>query len=169
VRRIQIFWSAGRPINRETGIRPSGASSILIPASEWIKKKEFNYPKAPQRASDFLSLSPLKFNNTVLLIKKLNSLKPRGKRQGEDDSPANKPYLGNIGYSGQSRPAFEHNRYHIFIFPRRHRIEQSPPDYCFMSQNLPPNSGGLVSVDPLHGPLHKSFRLHLTSGFMRRV
>jgi hypothetical protein len=107
----------GRSINRETGIRPSGASSILIPASEWIKKEEFNNPKAPQRASDFLSLSPLKFNNTILLIKKLNSLKPRGKRRGEDDSPANKVYLGNIGHSGQFRSAFEHNRYHNIHFP----------------------------------------------------
>ena len=103
----------GRSINRETGIRPSGASSILIPTSEWIEKEEFIYTGAPQRASDFLSLSPLKFNYASQLTKKLNTLKPKGKRRGEDDSPANKAYLGNIGYSGKFRSAFEYSRYHI--------------------------------------------------------
>jgi hypothetical protein len=48
-------------------------------------------------------------------------------------------------------------------------VSSNLPDYCFMSQNLPLNSGGLVSVDPLHGPLRNSFRLYSTSGFMRRV
>lgn len=100
-----------------TGIRPSGASSILVPTSEWTKKEEFNYPGPPRPASDFLSLSPLQLNTTLQLHKKLSALKPKGKRRGEDDSAANKPYLGNIGYSGQYRSAFEHNRYHIvFLF-----------------------------------------------------
>jgi len=97
--------------NPETGIRPSGASSILVPTSEWTKKEEFNYPGRPQLASDFLSLSPLQFNTVLQLHKKLSVLKPKGKRRGEDDSAANKPYLGNIGYSGQYRSSFEHNRY----------------------------------------------------------
>jgi hypothetical protein len=40
-------------------------------------------------------------------------LKPKGKRQGEDDSAANKVFLGDIGQAGQSRSTFEHNRYRI--------------------------------------------------------
>jgi hypothetical protein len=92
------------------GIRPSGASSILIPTSEWIKNEAFRYPGTPQSASDFLSLSPLQFNGVLQLSKKLNSLKPKGKRRGEDDSAANKVYLGNVGQSGKFRSAFEHNR-----------------------------------------------------------
>jgi len=101
--------------SRETGIRPSGASSILIPTSEWIKKEAFRYPGTPQSASDFLSLSPLQFNASLQLSKKLNSLKPKGKRRGEDDSAANKVYLGNVGQSGKFRSAFEHNRYQLIL------------------------------------------------------
>ena len=111
---------------RETGIRPSGASSILIPTSEWVKNEAFRYPGTPQPASDFLSLSPLQFNSSLQLSKKLNSLKPKGKRRGEDDSAANKAYFGNVGQSGKFRSAFEHNRY-IFIlhFILSIRIEPS--------------------------------------------
>ncbi|KAI0006174.1 hypothetical protein BJV74DRAFT_802632 [Russula compacta] len=94
------------------GIRPSGASSILVPTSEWImtKKEAFRYPGTPQLASDFLSLSPLQFNDSTQLAKKLSALKPKGKRRGEDDSAANKVYLGSLGQSGQFRSAFEDNR-----------------------------------------------------------
>lgn len=108
----------------ETGIRPSGASSILIPTSEWIKNEAFRYPGTPQSASDFLSLSPLQFNGSLQLSKKLNSLKPKGKRRGEDDSAANKVYFGNVGQSGKFRSAFEHNRYNSFCissFPLSYR------------------------------------------------
>ena len=99
----------------EIGIRPSGASSILVPASEWIKKEEFRYIGSPQSASNFLSLSPLKFNNAYQLAIKLNALKPKGRKPGEDDSAANKVYLGEIGQSGQFRSAFEHNRYQFVL------------------------------------------------------
>ncbi|KAI0256849.1 hypothetical protein BJV78DRAFT_1167398 [Lactifluus subvellereus] len=98
------------------GIRPSGASAILVPTSEWIKKEDFNYPGTPQPASDFLSLSPLQFDNASQLARKLNALKPKGKRRGEDDSAANKIFLGDIGQAGQFRSAFEHSRllFHAF-------------------------------------------------------
>jgi hypothetical protein len=120
--------------NRETGIRPSGASSVLVPTSEWTKKEEFNYPGRPQLASDFLSLSPLQFDTALQLHKKLSALKPKGKRRGEDDSAANKLYLGNIGYSGQYRSSFEHNRYHIVLlfFACHDYVELSHSDCYFM-------------------------------------
>ncbi|KAH9996837.1 hypothetical protein BJV77DRAFT_131351 [Russula vinacea] len=53
------------------GIRPSGASAILIPTSEWIKNEAFRYPGTPHLAADFLSLSPLQFNSALQLNKKL--------------------------------------------------------------------------------------------------
>jgi hypothetical protein len=125
---VRVFDS-GRYIffSRETGIRPSGASSILYPTSEWIKNEAFRYPGTPQPASDFLSLSPLQFDGSLQLSKKLNSLKPKGKRRGEDDSAANKVYLGNVGQSesGKFRSAFEHNRYQLiphFCFPLSYRV-----------------------------------------------
>jgi hypothetical protein len=106
---------SGATFNLQTGIRPSGASSILVPTSEWIKNEAFRYPGTPQPASDFISLSPLQFDGSLQLAKKLNSLKPKGKKPGEDDSAANKVYLGNTGQSGHFRSAFEHNRYHFVL------------------------------------------------------
>jgi len=157
--------------NRGTGIRPSGASSILVPTSEWTKKEDFNYPGRPQLASDFLSLSPLQFSTTLQLHKKLSALKPKGKRRGEDDSAANKPYLGNIGYSGQYRSAFEHNRYPIVLlfFACRDYVKLSRSDCYFMLPNPPPTSGGSVSAGPLRGPRHKPFRSSSMSGLTRKV
>jgi hypothetical protein len=108
-------FSLGATFIREIGIRPSGASAILIPTSEWIKNEAFRYPGTPHLVADFLSLSPLQFNSALQLYKKLTSFKPKGKRPGEDDSAANKPYLGNVGQSGRFRSAFEHNRYHIVL------------------------------------------------------
>lgn len=100
----------------ETGIRPSGASSILVPASECIRKDVFSYVR-PQDASDFLSLSPLQYSDAAQLLKRLNALKPKGKRKGEDDSAANKMFFGNTGEAGLVRSAFEHNRYHVILCP----------------------------------------------------
>jgi hypothetical protein len=155
--------------SRETGIRPSGASSILIPTSEWIKKEAFRYPGTPQSASDFLSLSPLQLNGPLQLSKKLNSLKPKGKRRGEDDSAANKVYLGNAGQSGKFRSAFEHNRYQHAFLPFHYHIEPSHSDCSFMPPNPPIISGGSVSVGPLRGPLPKSFPSFSMSGLTRTV
>jgi hypothetical protein len=162
---------SGATFNCETGIRPSGASSILVPTSEWIKNEAFRYPGTPQLASDFLSLSPLQFNGSLQLFKKLNSLKPKGKRRGEDDSATNKVYLGNTAQSGQFRSAFEHNRYHFVLYfpPCRDRIEPSRSDCYFMPPNPPPTSGGSVSVGPPRGPLRKSFRSFSMSGLTRKV
>ncbi|KAH9966817.1 hypothetical protein BC827DRAFT_1178574 [Russula dissimulans] len=106
----EVIFGLGPLVELVLGIRPSGASSILVPASEWIKKEEFHYPGRPQPASNFLSLSPLKFNNAYQLATKLNTLKPKGRKPGEDDSAANKAYLGQVGQSGQFRSVFEHNR-----------------------------------------------------------
>lgn len=169
---VRIFDPSATSFNsRETGIRPSGASSILFPTSEWTKNAAFRHPGTPQPASDFLSLSPLRFDDSLQLFKKLNSLKPKGKKKGEDDSAANKVYLGNVGHSGKFRSAFEHNRYqfilHFFLF--RCRIEPSHLDYSFMPPNPPLISGGSVSVGPFRGPLPKSFRSFSTSGLTRKV
>jgi hypothetical protein len=101
----------------ETGIRPSGASSILVPASECIRKEVFNYSRTPQHTSDFLSLSPLQYSDAAQLLKRLNALKPKGKRRGEDDSAANKMFFGDTGQAGPSRSAFEYNRYHVILRP----------------------------------------------------
>jgi hypothetical protein len=101
----------------ETGIQPSGASSILIPASECTRKEVFNYSRTPQYAYDFLSLSPLQYSDTAQLLKRFNALKPKGKRRGEDDSAANKVFLGDTGQAGPFRSAFEYNRYHVILRP----------------------------------------------------
>ena len=101
----------------ETGIRPSGASSILVPASECIRKEVFSYSRTPQSASDFLSLSPLQYSDAAQLLKRFNALKPKGKRRGEDDSAANKIFLGDTGQAGHFRSAFEYNRYHVILRP----------------------------------------------------
>ncbi|KAI9437821.1 hypothetical protein BJY52DRAFT_1325281 [Lactarius psammicola] len=92
------------------GIRPSGASSILVPASECVRKEVFSYSRTPQPASDFLSLSPLQYSDASQLVKRLNALKPKGKRRGEDDSAANKIFLGDTGQAGHFRSTFEYNR-----------------------------------------------------------
>ncbi len=113
----------------DTGILPSGASSILVPASECIRKEVFSYSRTSQLASDFLSLSPLQYSDVSQLIKRLNALKPKGKRRGEDDSAANKIYLGDTGQAGHFRSAFEHNRYHVILRPYlRDYIEPPCPD-----------------------------------------
>ncbi|KAH9005310.1 hypothetical protein EDB86DRAFT_2882847 [Lactarius hatsudake] len=92
------------------GIQPSGASSILVPASECVRKEVFSYSRSPQSASDFLSLSPLQYSDVSQLVKRFNALKPKGKRRGEDDSAANKIFLGDTGQAGHFRSAFEYNR-----------------------------------------------------------
>lgn len=97
----------------ETGIWSSGASSILVPASEYVRKEVFSYSRSPQPASDFLSLSPLQYSDVSQLVKRFNALKPKGKRRGEDDSAANKIFLGDTGQAGHFRSAFEYNRYHV--------------------------------------------------------
>jgi hypothetical protein len=174
---LQWNWSKVRAFgpgryfiySRETGIRPSGASSILIPTSEWIKNEAFRHPGTPQPASDFLSLSPLQLYGSFHLSKKLNSLKPKGKRRGEDDSATNKVYFGQSD-SGKFRSAFEHNRYNTFYissFP--YRIEPSHSDYSFMPPNPPLISGGSVSASPLRGPLPESFRSFSMSGLTRKA
>lgn len=101
----------------ETGIRPSGASSILVPASECIRREVFDYSRTPQYASDFLSLSPLQYSDAAQLLKRLNALKPKGRRKGEDDSAANKTFFGDTGQAGPIRSVFEYNRYHVILRP----------------------------------------------------
>jgi hypothetical protein len=117
------------------GIRPSGASAILVAISEWTKKEAFNCRGTPQLASDFLSLSPLQFDDVSQLAKKLITLKPKGKRRGEDDSSANKAFLGSLTQAGEFRSAFEHSRYniilHFFSF-LVDRVGLLSPGYCSM-------------------------------------
>jgi hypothetical protein len=163
-------WIWGSHERFWTGIRPSGASSILIPSSGWVKKEGFNYPGTPQPRSNFLSLSPLQFNGSAQLAKKLGTLRPKGRKRGEDDSAANKVYIGSVGQSGQFRSAFEHNRYHdVLQFFCCDRLELSRPDYFFMPPSPPSTTGSSVSVGPLHGPLRKSFRSSSMSGLTRKV
>ncbi|KAI0273444.1 hypothetical protein BC834DRAFT_853839 [Gloeopeniophorella convolvens] len=114
------------------GIRPSGASSLLVPVSEWVRSIAFQNPGSPHHAADFLSLSPLWFDDIAELAKKLNALKPKGRRAGEDDSAANKAFLGNSDDSGRFRSAFEQNRLLFHAFQpasdvRRFGLSRSAP------------------------------------------
>ncbi|KAF8274876.1 hypothetical protein EI94DRAFT_1711916 [Lactarius quietus] len=123
------------------GIRPSGASAILVPASECIRKEVFSYSRTPQHASDFLSLSPLQYSDAAQLLKTLNALKPKGKRKGEDDSAANKIYLGNTGQAGHFRSAFEYNR--LFF----HALDPSSGVWRYgLSRSSPWTAAQIVSV-----------------------
>lgn len=106
----QAIFGPRSSVELVLGIQPSGASSILIPASECTRKEVFNYSRTPQYAYDFLSLSPLQYSDTAQLLKRFNALKPKGKRRGEDDSAANKVFLGDTGQAGPFRSAFEYNR-----------------------------------------------------------
>jgi hypothetical protein len=117
-----------------------------VAISEWTKKEAFNAPGTPQPASDFLSLSPLQFGDVSQLAKKLIALKPKGKRRGEDDSSANKAFLGSITQAGQLRSAFEHSRYNIistFSF-LINRVGLLSPGYCFMPLSIPLTFGDSV-------------------------
>jgi hypothetical protein len=55
------------------------------------------------------------------------------------------------------------------IYSCHDNVEPSCLDYYFMPPNLPPSSGGSVSVGPLCGPLRKSFRSFSMSGLTRKV
>ncbi|KAI9507364.1 hypothetical protein F5148DRAFT_120411 [Russula earlei] len=137
----QAIFGSESSVELVLGIRPSGASSILISSSQWVKKEGFHHPGTPQPASNFLSLSPLKFNNAFQLARKLSALKPKGKRRGEDDSATNKAYLGQVGQSGQFRSAFEHNR---LLF---HTSKPSSSFWKFgLSRSSPWASAQLISL-----------------------
>lgn len=101
------------------GILPNGASSLLMPVNR------VRLPaKSHKQACDFISLSPIHFDDVNELEKKLEWLKPRTsgsrakKGKDMDTSSANQGYYVTISNDrgsamtegGWQRAAFEHSR-----------------------------------------------------------
>lgn len=101
------------------GILPNGASSLLIPTYK-ARRQVNNY----KQAYNFLSLSPIHFDNVNELKTKMEWLKPKAsgskakKGKDMDTSSANKGYYVTIASDGGravtdrgwQRAAFEHSR-----------------------------------------------------------
>jgi len=137
----QAIFGPRSSVDLVFGIRPSGASAILVPASECIRNEVFSYGRTPLHASDFLSLSPLYYSDVAKLVKRLNALKPKCKRPGEDDSAANKIFLGDTSQAGHIRSAFEHNR--LFF----HALDPSSGVWRYgLSRSSPWAAAQVVSV-----------------------
>lgn len=99
---------------------PNGASSLLIPTYK-ARRPVNNY----KHAYNFLSLSPIHFDNVNELKAKMEWLKPKAggskakKGKDMDTSSANKGYYVTIASEGGravtdrgwQRAAFEHSRY----------------------------------------------------------
>ncbi|KAI0950112.1 hypothetical protein AcV7_008677 [Taiwanofungus camphoratus] len=98
------------------GIRPSGASYLLMPHSRYVYLFRRPPYSAPWPSERFISLSPIHFANKQELTKKLRTLSSAKKEkngQPRDRSQANTSYtVGGEGHSpvGQSRANFEHQR-----------------------------------------------------------
>jgi hypothetical protein len=102
-----------------TGIKPSGASFLLMTADQmrtFTSALRLAPPRDFWSSKDFESLSPIHFRTVDELSKKLKTYaqKSNKNRGGEvnDNSQANKTYVGRNPEddSGIFRGAFEHSR-----------------------------------------------------------
>ncbi|KAI0822751.1 hypothetical protein BC628DRAFT_1387505 [Trametes gibbosa] len=115
------------------GIRPCGASYLLLPRDRFIRLRLGRPRDMPWRAYDFESLSPVQFATKVDLTHKFSVLasnKKTGDGPPRDRSKANTAYTaGGEGLSGSgiARSFFEHQR----VFYRLcQRSIQRPLDYA---------------------------------------
>ncbi|TBU35618.1 hypothetical protein BD311DRAFT_772696 [Dichomitus squalens] len=99
------------------GIRPNGASSLLLPVDRYFDLRLGPYPRQPPwDAGEFESLSPIQFGERKELVEKLSSLVSNRKNKNEaprDRSRANTEFTaGGDGksQSGEDRSSFEHQR-----------------------------------------------------------
>ncbi|KAI0064737.1 hypothetical protein BV25DRAFT_1989981 [Artomyces pyxidatus] len=100
------------------GIVPSGASYLLLPLSDWPRLRDsqnlHGRQNRPFSANEYLSLSPIHFDNPAQLSEKLTKLKPKKQKQGMplDNSQANKQFISDGGdtRAGETRSCFEHCR-----------------------------------------------------------
>ncbi|KAF7986782.1 hypothetical protein HWV62_20390 [Athelia sp. TMB] len=106
------------------GIAPSGASYLLLNLDMlrvFIAEFSLRYPREHCSPLEFLSLSPIRFQDEAELLKKLKTYEQKSGKKGKlrdigDTSQANKGYarLYNMHHGqplpGVARAAFEHNR-----------------------------------------------------------
>ncbi|KAF8553061.1 hypothetical protein OG21DRAFT_1308971 [Imleria badia] len=104
--KTKLFRPGGRntPVELVLGILPSGASYLLITSEqmhEFTHKHRLGVRREPWRANDFLSLSPIYFNDVEELSAKIATYKQRARNQNRrdlekplDNSQANRGYVG---------------------------------------------------------------------------
>ena len=105
-----------------SGIRPNGASYLLLPVDRFDARFGQRPRDRPRSAHDFESLSPIQFGSKEAIVDKLSTYVSNKKnRDGHprDRSKANTEYTsGGDGLSdrGEERSCFEHQRYaHSFV------------------------------------------------------
>ncbi|KAH9852679.1 hypothetical protein C2E23DRAFT_868512 [Lenzites betulinus] len=121
------------------GIKPCGASYLLLPCERFRSQGLGEPHDLPRRASEYESLSPVQFATKADLTKKFamlasNKKTPKGETP-RDRSKANTQYTvrpNDFSEAGIARSSFEHQR--VFYRLLQHSIER-PLDYAL---NLAP-------------------------------
>ena len=101
------------------GIRPNGASYLLLTPEQTFERRLFYRPRSSWGADGFASLSPVHFANKKELVAKLESYKSTGRAKDgkpRDRSKANRQYVSApdaglpAGRQLHVRAYFEHQR-----------------------------------------------------------
>ncbi|RPD80424.1 hypothetical protein L226DRAFT_454689 [Lentinus tigrinus ALCF2SS1-7] len=117
------------------GMRPNGASNLLLPVRVFQSRRLGRPYQQPWSALDFVSLSPIQFANKRELVAKLKMMESNKKKSDgrpRDRSKANTEYTaGGEGPTeeGSARATFEHQRRVVFYRLCQDTI-RCPEDYA---------------------------------------